>query len=148
MASKPGFIIREEKIMPFYETVFIARQDLSDAQVKAITESCEKIIKDAKGKVVKTENWGLRTLAYKINKNKKGHYVLIESDVAAPAVIEMERTLRLNEEVVRYMTIKLDELSKGPSKPIDKNSSDDFDGGDRPKFDRGDRDNKFEKAAA
>lgn len=133
--------------MPFYETVFIARQDLSDAQVKSITESCEKIIKDGQGKIVKTENWGLRTLAYKINKNKKGHYVLIESDAPAPAVIEMERTLRLNEEVVRYMTIKLDELSKGPSKIIDK-SSDDFDGSDRPKFDRGDRENKFEKDAA
>src|SRR5688572_6121102 len=89
--------IREEKIMPFYETVFIARQDLGDAQVKAITETCEKIIKDGKGKVVKTENWGLRTLAYKINKNKKGHYVLIESDTPAPAMLEMERTLRLNE---------------------------------------------------
>lgn len=126
--------------MPFYETVFIARQDLSDAQVKAITESCEKIIKDAKGKVTKTENWGLRTLAYKINKNRKGHYVLIESDVAGTAIIEVERTLRLNEDILRYMTIKLDELSKGPSKPIDKNTTDDFDGGEREgrpsKFDR------------
>ncbi len=112
--------------MPFYETVFIARQDLSDAQVKAITESCEKIITDAKGKVVKSENWGLRTLAYKIEKNKKGYYVLIESDVAALAMLEMERTLRLNEEVLRYMTIRLDELSKGPSKPIDKNNDSDF----------------------
>ncbi|PZQ43256.1 MAG: 30S ribosomal protein S6 [Micavibrio aeruginosavorus] len=129
--------------MPFYETVFIARQDLSDAQVKAITESCEKIIKDAKGKVTKVENWGLRTLAYKINKNRKGHYVLIESDVAAPAVHEVERTLRLNEDIIRYMTIRLDEASKGPSKIIDKNSSDDFEGGDRP-----DRGNKFEKEAA
>ncbi len=135
--------IREEKIMPFYETVFIARQDLSDAQVKAITEAAEQVIKDGKGKITKTENWGLRTLAYKINKNKKGHYVLIESDAPAPAVIEMERTLRLNEEVVRYMTIKLDELSKGPSKPIDKNTDDDGEG--RPRFDR---DNKFEKEAA
>lgn len=139
--------------MPFYETVFIARQDLSDAQVKTITETCEKIIKDGKGKVIKTESWGLRNLAYKINKNKKGHYVLIESDTPAPAVIELERTLRLNEDIVRYMTIKLDELSKGPSKPIDKNT-DDFD--DRPKFgddrgdrgDRGDRSNRFEKDAA
>lgn len=117
--------------MPFYETVFIARQDLSDAQVKAITEAAEKVITDGKGKVVKTENWGLRTLAYKINKNRKGHYVLIETDSPAPAVLEMERTLRLNEDVMRYMTIRLDELSKGPSKPIDKNSSDDFEG---PKF--------------
>ena len=126
-----------------YETVLIARQDLSDAQVKAITEAAEQVIKDGKGKITKTENWGLRTLAYKINKNKKGHYVLIESDAPAPAVIEMERTLRLNEEVVRYMTIKLDELSKGPSKPIDKNTDDDGEG--RPRFDR---DNKFEKEAA
>ena len=140
--------------MPFYETVFIARQDLGDAQVKAITETCEKIIKDGKGKVVKTENWGLRTLAYKINKNRKGHYVLIETDTPATAMLEVERTLRLNEDVVRYMTIRMDELSKGPSKPIDKNSNDDFEGNDRPKFDRGDRpdrgdrDNKFEKDAA
>jgi small subunit ribosomal protein S6 len=118
----------EEKNMPFYETVFIARQDLSDAQVKEITDSCEKIIKDGKGKVSKTENWGLRTLAYRINKNRKGHYVLIESDTPAPALLEMERTLRLNENILRYMSIKLDELSKGPSKIIDKNTSDDYEG--------------------
>ncbi len=110
--------------MPFYETVFIARQDLSDAQVKAISDAAEKVIKDAKGKVVKTENWGLRTLAYKIEKNRKGHYVLIECDAPATAVHEVERTLRLNEDVLRHMTIRLDELSKGPSKPIDKNTSD------------------------
>jgi small subunit ribosomal protein S6 len=112
--------------MPYYETVFIARQELGDAQVKAITESAEKVIKDASGKITKTESWGLRTLAYKINKNKKGHYVLIEMDAPAPAMIELERTLRLNEDVLRYMTIKLDELSKGPSKPIDKNHDNDF----------------------
>ncbi len=129
--------------MPIYETVFIARQDLSDAQVKAISESAEKIIKDAKGKVSKTENWGLRTLAYKINKNRKGHYVLIECDAPATAVLEVERTLRLNEDVLRYMTIRLDEASKGPSKIIDKNTSDDFDGEGRPE-----RGNKFEKDAA
>jgi small subunit ribosomal protein S6 len=112
--------------MPFYETVFITRQDLSDAQVKAITEAAEKIIKDAKGKITKTESWGLRTLAYKINKNKKGHYVLIEMDAPAPAMIEVERTLRLNEDVIRYMTVRLDEPAKGPSKIIDKNTDNDF----------------------
>lgn len=111
--------------MPLYETVFVTRQDLSDAQLKALTESCEKIIKDGKGKIAKTENWGLRTLAYKINKNRKGHYVLIETDTPAPAIIELERTLRLNEDVLRYMTIKLDEPSKGPSKILDKDSRDD-----------------------
>lgn len=111
--------------MPIYETVFIARQDLSETQVKSLSDACEKIIKDGKGKVLKTENWGLRALAYKINKNKKGHYVLIESDTPAPAVIEMERTLRLNEDVMRYMTIKLDEPSKGPSALLNKNTGDD-----------------------
>ena len=111
--------------MPFYETVFIARQDLTDAQVKEITEACEKIIKDGQGKVVKVENWGLRTLAYRIQKNRKGHYVLIESDTPAPALLEMERTLRLNENILRYMSIKLDELSKAPSKIIDRNTSED-----------------------
>lgn len=129
--------------MPIYETVFIARQDLGDAQVKAITESCENIIKEGQGKILKTEEWGLRNLAYKINKNKKGHYVLIEMDTPAPAMLEMERNLRLNEEILRYMTVRLDEASKGPSKIIDKNTSDDFEGGDRP-----DRGNKFEKEAA
>lgn len=110
--------------MPIYETVFIARQDLSDAQVKEITESCEKIIKDAQGKILKTENWGLRTLAYRIQKNRKGHYVLIETDTPAPALIEMERTLRLNENILRYMSVKLEEPTKSPSKIIDRSSYD------------------------
>lgn len=110
--------------MPIYETVFIARQDLSDAQVKSLTEGCETIIKDGEGKILKIENWGLRTLAYKINKNRKAHYVLIESDVPAPALIELERTLRLNEDVLRYMSIKLDEPTKGPSKILDKDTRD------------------------
>ena len=108
--------------MPYYETVFMARQDLSDAQVKAITDSCEKIIKAGKGKVVKTENWGLRALAYRINKNKKAHYVLIETDAPSDAVIEMERNLRLSEDVLRYLTVREDELSKGQSKILDKNT--------------------------
>ncbi len=111
--------------MPIYETVFIARQDLSEAQVKTLTEAASKIIEDQKGKVLKTENWGLRTLAYKINKNRKGHYVLIESDASADAIIELERTMRINEDIMRYMTIKLEEPSKGPSVILDKNTGDD-----------------------
>lgn len=110
--------------MPFYETVFIARQDLSDAQVKALTDAFEKIITDNDGKIAKIENWGLRTLAYKINKNRKGHYVLIETDAPAAAIAEMERNMRINEDVMRYMTIREDELSTGPSKIIDKYSDD------------------------
>ena len=110
--------------MPYYETVFIARQDLSDAQVKALTDSYVKIIEDAKGKVHKIENWGLRNLAYRINKNRRGHYVLIESDTPAPALHEVERTMRLNEDILRFMSIREDELSTGPSIIMDNSSKD------------------------
>ena len=106
--------------MPFYETVFIVRQDYSDAQVKALTDDYQKIINDAGGKVHKIENWGLRTLAYRINKNRRGHYVLIESEVEAPAIHEMERTMRLNEDVLRFMSIRQKELSTGPSIMMEK----------------------------
>ncbi|MFN3826184.1 MAG: 30S ribosomal protein S6 [Micavibrio sp.] len=122
--------------MPFYETVFIARQDLSVAQVEELTKQFSEIITQAGGKITKTENWGLRNLAYRIKKNRKGHYVLIESDTAPEPVIEMERTMRINEDILRYMTIRLDELSKGPSAIIDKNRRDD------------DEDDKFEKEVA
>lgn len=110
--------------MPYYETVFIARQELSESQVKTLTEDFCKFIKDGGGKIHKTENWGLRTLAYRINKNRKGHYVLIESDTPAPALIEMERNMRLSEDVLRFMSIKEDELSDGPSVMMNKNDRD------------------------
>lgn len=110
--------------MPYYETVFIARQDLSEAQVKDLTDGYIKIIEDASGKIHKTENWGLRNLAYRINKNRRGFYVLIESEVEAPAIHEMERTMRLNEDILRYMTIREDKLSEGPSVVMDKSSKD------------------------
>lgn len=121
--------------MPYYETVFIARQDLSDAQVKDLSDGYQKIITDAGGKINKTENWGLRTLAYRINKNRRGHYVLIESDVTAPAIHEMERTMRLNEDILRYMSTREDALSTGPSIIMDKSSRDT---GDR-KYSRDDK---------
>ena len=110
--------------MPYYETVFIARQDLSDAQVKELTDTYTKILETDGGKIHKTENWGLRTLAYRINKNRRGHYVLIESDTAAANILEMERTMRLNENILRYMSIREDELSTGPSVVMDKSSRD------------------------
>jgi small subunit ribosomal protein S6 len=110
--------------MPYYETVFITRQDLSEAQVKDLTDGYQKILTDAGGKINKVENWGLRNLAYRINKNRRGHYVLIESDVAAPAIHEMERTMRLNEDILRYMTTREDALSTGPSIIMDKSSKD------------------------
>lgn len=110
--------------MTYYETVFIARQELSQSQVAELTEQYTKIIKDAGGKIHKTEDWGLRTLAYRINKNRKGHYVLIESDVAYEAIAEVERNMRLSEDILRYMTIKEDQLSDGPSAIMDKGSRD------------------------
>lgn len=110
--------------MPFYETVFIARQDLSEAQVKDLTDGYQKIITEAGGTIHRTENWGLRNLAYRIQKNRRGHYVAIECEVEAPAIHEMERTMRLNEDILRYMTIREDELSTGPSVVMDKSSRD------------------------
>lgn len=111
--------------MPYYETVFIARQELTQAQVDELSTAFQKILKDNGGKVLKTENWGLRTLAYRINKARKGHYVLIESEAPGAAVIETERNMRIHEDVLRYLTIRLEEPSKGPSPILDKNRDND-----------------------
>lgn len=120
--------------MPYYESVFIARQDISAAQVDGLTENFEKVITDAGGSIAKRENWGLRTMAYKIKKNRKGHYVLLNIDAPAPALHEMERQMRINEDILRYMTIRVDELEEGPS-AIMRNKDRD----DRPRRDRGPR---------
>lgn len=131
--------------MPFYETVFIARQDLSTAQVEELTKQFSEIITKAGGKITKTESWGLRNLAYRIKKNRKGHYVLVESETSGESVIEMERNMRINEDVLRYMTIRLDELSKAPSPIIDKSRRDDEDEERSERFDRGDRAERSER---
>ena len=110
--------------MPYYETVFIARQDLGEAQIQDLTKSYEKIITEAGGKIHKTEYWGLRSLAYRIKKNRRGHYVLIESDTPAIAIQEMERTMRLNEDILRFMSIREDKLSEGPSIILNKDTRD------------------------
>ena len=101
--------------MAFYETVFIARQDLSEAQVKQLTDDVTTYITSTKGTILKTESWGLRTLAYRIQKNKKGHYVLVEYDADTSIIAELERQLRLNENVLRYMTVRLEAASKEQS---------------------------------
>ena len=98
--------------MPLYEHVFIARQDLAQAQVDALAETATKIIEDAGGKVVKTETWGLRSLAYRIAKNRKGHYVMLDFDAPAAAVAELERQTQINEDVIRYMTVRVDGMSR------------------------------------
>ena len=101
--------------MPLYEHVFLARQDLAQAQVDALAENATKIIADNGGKVVKTENWGLRGLAYRIAKNRKAHYVMLDIDAPAPALAELERQTGINEDIIRFMTIRVDEHEQGPS---------------------------------
>jgi small subunit ribosomal protein S6 len=118
--------------MALYEHVFLARQDLAQAQVDALAEAATKIVEDGKGKVVKTETWGLRSLAYRIAKNRKAHYVLIEIDAPAGVVAELERQTQINEDVIRYMTVKVDEHEAGPSVMMRK--------GDRERSRRRDRD--------
>ena len=110
--------------MPYYETVYMARQDLSESQVKDLTDRFSKVITVQGGKILKTENWGLRTLAYRINKSRKAHYVLIESDASGDAIIELERIMRLDEDVMRSLTVRLDEPSKGPSPVLEKSRRD------------------------
>ena len=104
-----------KKNMPLYEHVFLARQDLAQAQVDALAENATKIIADNGGKVVKTETWGLRGLAYRIAKNRKAHYVMLDVDAPAPAMAELERQTGINEDVIRFMTIRVDAHEKGPS---------------------------------
>ncbi|MCK0069879.1 MULTISPECIES: 30S ribosomal protein S6 [Kordiimonas] len=101
--------------MALYEHVFIARQDISASQVESITADFSKIIEENEGKIAKSEYWGLKNLAYKIKKNRKGHYVLLNIDAPHAAVAEMERQARLHEDVMRFMTIRVEELEEGQS---------------------------------
>ena len=101
--------------MPLYEHVFLARQDLAQAQVDALAENATKILQDNGGKVVKTETWGLKSLAYRIAKNRKAHFVMLDVDAPAQAVAELERQSNINEDVIRFLTIRVDEHEKGPS---------------------------------
>lgn len=111
--------------MAYYETVFIARQDISAIQVEELTETFTKVISDSDGEIVKKENWGLRTLAYKIKKNRKGHYVMINIDAPSAAIHEMERQMRLNEDILRHLTIKIDAFEEGPSVMMNSRTRDD-----------------------
>ena len=101
--------------MALYEHVFLARQDLAQAQVDALAATATEIIETNGGKVLKTETWGLRTLAYKIAKNRKAHYVMLEFSAPGPVIAELERQTQINEDVIRYMTIRVDDRESGPS---------------------------------
>lgn len=123
--------------MPLYEHVFLARQDLAQAQVDALAENATKILTDNGGTVVKTETWGLRGLAYRMAKNRKAHYVLMDVDAPPAAITELERQTRINEDVIRYMTIRVDAHETGPSAMMRRSDRDRERGGDR--GDRGGR---------
>ena len=101
--------------MPYYESVFIARPDISTVQVDDLTESLTSIVGENGGTVTKNEYWGLKNLAYRIKKNRKGHYTLMNIDAPAGAISELERNMRINEDVLRFMTIRVDELDENPS---------------------------------
>ena len=136
--------------MALYEHVFLARQDLAQAKVDALAESATKIVADHGGTVVKTETWGLRSLAYRIAKNRKAHYVMLEIDAPGNVIAELERQTQINEDIIRYMTVKIDAAEEGPSVMMRKSDRDrerrgDREGGregrgDRP--DRGDREDR------
>ena len=106
--------------MPFYEHVLIARQDLSHAQADELSEEFVSVLSDNGGNLVGKENWGLQKMAYKINKNRKGHYFLLKTDSPPAAVQEMERLMRLHDDVLRVLTIKVREHSDSPSPMIQK----------------------------
>jgi len=125
--------------VPLYESVYIARPDISATQVETLTADMTKILEENGGKVTKDEYWGLKSLAYRIKKNRKGHYSLMNIDAPAAALTEMERNMRLHEDVLRYMSIRVDEHEEEPSVMMQsKSSRDDRDRGrgrddDRPK---------------
>ncbi|ARJ67674.1 30S ribosomal protein S6 [Magnetospirillum sp. ME-1] len=125
--------------MSLYECVFIARQDISTPQVEALTEELSNIITQGGGSVSKKEYWGLRNIAYRVKKNRKGHYVLLNIDAPSAAVKEMERQMSINEDVLRTLTIRVEELEEGPSAMMQSKSRDDRprrgEGDDRPRRD-------------
>jgi small subunit ribosomal protein S6 len=115
--------------MPLYEHVFIARQDLSNTQAEGLIEHFGTILSDNGGSVVGSEYWGVKTMAYKINKNRKGHYAYMRTDAPSAAVQEMERLMRLHDDVMRVLTVKVDGHEEGPSAQMQKR--DDRDRGER-----------------
>ena len=101
--------------MPLYEHVFLARQDASAQQVEDLTTQMTGIVENLGGKVVKMENWGVRSLTYRMNKNRKAHFVMLNIDGPSAIVAEMERQERINEDVIRYLTVRVEEHEEGPS---------------------------------
>lgn len=126
--------------MPLYEHVFLARQDASGAQVEQLTKEFSDILQAAGGKVVRSENWGLKSLAYKIKKSRKAHYTMLNLDAPPAAVNEMERRMRLSTDIIRFMTIRVDDHETEPSVMMRKQDRDDRGGRGGPRG--GDRDRR------
>ena len=123
--------------MPLYEHVFLARQDVSAQQVEKLMETFQSIIKENGGDIGKTEYWGLKNLAYKIKKKRKAHYALLNIDAPSEAVAEMERQMRIEPDVIRFLTLRVDELDDAPSAMMKRQDRDDRRG---PRRDRDGRD--------
>lgn len=137
--------------MPLYEHVFIARQDITGAQVDQLVEAFTGVVETGGGKVVETESWGLRNLAYRIKKNRKGHYVMMNLDAPSDVINELERQQRIHEDVLRYLTLRVDEHEEGPSVMMqgrkDRGSRrDDEDGGSAPAASASESDKPAEKS--
>lgn len=126
--------------MPLYENVFLVRPDVSASQVEALTKEFGTIIEEGGGSVPKVEHWGLRTLAYRLKKNRKAHYVLMNLDASTDAIHEMERNMRIHEDVLRHLTIRVEELEEGPSIIMQSKGSRD----DQRRSDRGGRSSRSE----
>jgi small subunit ribosomal protein S6 len=129
------------KTMPLYEHVYLARQDISPQQVEALTGQFKAIVTSLGGTVGKTEYWGVKSLAYRIKKNRKAHFTLLNIDAPPAAIAELERQQGINEDILRILTLRVDELEEGPSAQLRKRDDDDR-GGERrggPRGDRGDR---------
>ena len=111
--------------MAFYEHVFLARQDVSGQRVDELVDHFQGVIEQNGGSIGKTESWGLRNLSFRINKNRKAYYTLMNIDAPHAAVAEMERQMRLNEDILRYLTLRVDELEEEPSAQMQKKERDD-----------------------
>jgi small subunit ribosomal protein S6 len=134
--------------MPLYEHVYLARQDASAQQVEALTAQYKGVIEQMGGKVAKTEYWGVKSLSYRIRKNRKAHMTLMNVDAPAAALAEIERQQRLNEDVLRYLTVRVDAHEEGPSammRKADRDRERDRDRDERRGFDRGDRGDRGER---
>jgi small subunit ribosomal protein S6 len=110
--------------VPLYEHVFLARQDLSQSQVDTLAATATEIVENNQGKVLKTETWGLKNLAYKIKRNRKAHFVMLNIEAPGDTILELERQTAINEDVIRWMTIRVDEHEDGPSVMMRKTDRD------------------------